>query len=116
VTELYDQYSKQEQSIRPGAIEAYLDGFRSAGAEAILEDPQLVEQLEGGKPYVRFSIEDQSGTNTFHFFPIPVQKDASVRDRIERYYVVDNNEDVYLIQHLVFKELFLGLDFFYPPL
>jgi hypothetical protein len=84
------------------------------GAESILNIQGLKEQLEKDIPFVRISVlrSDESRYKV-QLFPIRIDPDGTVRQQIERYHLLDDQGNIYLVQHRVFQKLFLGRDFFF---
>ncbi len=99
---------------RKGAAEAYLRAYQSVGAEQILPYAAVMEAVSGQTPFVTFELRKTNGEEQIvTLFPIQVTADAAVRDRIERFYAVTDQKEAYLVQQLVFKDLFWGLDSFF---
>lgn len=99
---------------REGAAEAYLRSYGSVGAEEILPYDAVLKAIQGQTPFVTFDLRKTNGEEqVVKLFPIQVTADVAVRDRIERFYAVTDRKEAYLVQQLVFKDLFWGIDSFF---
>ncbi len=116
-------YPTTNKSIRPIIDQkalAYLYNYERLIAEAFEnENPHRSEILEK-IPFATVTITTKDGTQkTVKFIPVieEVEEDTDgtkVRPKIQRYFAcVNGNEDVYLVQDLLFGKIFWGYDFFY---
>jgi len=110
---LRDNQIVDGEKVRRGTIENYLNRYRSVGAEAIIRDLELAADLHNSVPFVRIRVRrNDDSYYEARLFPIGIDPTGSVRQQIERYHLLDNNGDLFLIQHRVFERLFLSLDYF----
>ena len=111
---LRDDQEMSDLVQKRGAIEAYLQNYKSVGAESILLNKDLTSTLWDTEPFVQISLRRSDHTNYWvRLYPIHVDPAGTVRDQIERYHLLDSKGDLYLIQHRVFQKLFLDKDFFF---
>jgi hypothetical protein len=110
---LDDRIKTKDLVPRQGAVEAYFRNYRSLGAEAIMDDSALITHLQAGQPFARILIRrsDQTSCET-RFYPVDIQVSATSK-QIERYHVLDDQGNLFLVQHLLFGKLFLGFDYFF---
>ncbi|MBK8504886.1 MAG: hypothetical protein IPL46_23340 [Saprospiraceae bacterium] len=98
---------------RQGAIEAYFHNYRSVGAEAIMDNPALIEILRTKQPFATVLIRRADQTSyEARFYPIDIEESATSK-RIERYHVLDDQGNLFLGQHLLFGKLFLSFESFF---
>lgn len=99
---------------------AYLYNYERLIAEAIeSENPNLVG-ITNRIPFCTVTITQNDGIQKMVKF-IPVVEEVEVeadqsktRPQIQRYFAfVNGNEDVFLVQHLLFSKIFWGYDFFF---
>ena len=111
---LSDQINTLDRKPRKGAIEAYLQNYKSIGAEAIVDAEVVRENLEGRQPFARILIRrnDQSEYQTA-FYPLILEESSSMNQQIERFHLIDSEGDVFLVQHLLFGKLFVDLNNFF---
>ncbi len=96
-----------------GAIEAYLRAFKRLGAESIIENDDLMNHLKSRDPFVKVSLVNLAGrVQEASFYPVAVRPDAPVIAQIDRYHVLDQSGNIYLVQHRVFREIFRSFEFF----
>ncbi len=97
-----------------GSVEAYLQGYKFVGAEAIIVDTTIHDSLIKRTPFVEIELTKTDDSKyAVQLFPVvPVAKNYG-NQRIQRYHLVDSKGDIFLIQHRVFEKLFLGLDYFF---
>lgn len=104
----------EDPAPRPGTVEAYLWKYRSVGAEALLNDPDLRKSLLNKVPFVQITIRRTDHSEySARFYPVVINGGERISQRIERYHVVDSEGDIWLAQHLLFGPLFQGIDSFF---
>jgi hypothetical protein len=99
---------------------AYLYSYERLIAEAIeSENPNLIGIINR-VPFCTVSITQNDGIQKIvKFIPVveEVEEDedqTKTRPKIQRYFAfVNGNEDVFLVQHLLFSKIFWGYDFFF---
>jgi|AntRauTorckE5430_2_1112549.scaffolds.fasta_scaffold02023_1 hypothetical protein len=99
---------------------AYLYNYERLIAEAVeSKNPNLIGIINR-VPFCTITITENSGIQKIVKF-IPVLEDVEshedqtkTRPKIQRYFAfVNGNEDVFLVQHLLFGKVFWGYDFFF---
>lgn len=110
---LSDNIDVSHRSPRAGALEAYLLHYKKISAEAIIEDPALLANLSRKTPFSQITIrrKDASEYRTA-FYPLALDNEDS-RPLVERYHLIDNQGNLYLVQHLLFGKLFVDLENFF---
>ncbi len=99
---------------RAGSVEAYVRAYKKVGAEALIDDETLTKDLSKLNAFAILTLDSEDGhQRVLSFYPIHHNDHTSVRDRIERYHCLDEDGNLYLVQHLVFKDLFIGIGFFF---
>ena len=108
-----DRIAVDEFQPKRGAVEAYFQNYRSVGAEAIMDNQALISSLQTRQPFARVLIRrsDQTSYET-QFYPVDTELSATSK-RIERYHLLDDQGNLFLVQHLLFGKLFLGFDYFF---
>ena len=110
----YEITPRIDRPLKMGSIEAYLRGFKSVGAESIVEDRMLLDSLKSTVPFAVISLENRSGKiNRTSLYPIVPEVSGTPRSSLLRYYAINSQEDLYVVQQLLFKKLFWGYDFFF---
>ncbi len=104
------------------AIEEFIGGFKSLGAEAFENDFEKRDSVIASQPFCTIKIEKQNGDEKvailhpldFKFKDPKADKESTY---YERYLADMQNEDrdLMLIQHIVFKKIFWGYPFFFMP-
>ena len=97
-------------------VEAFLEGFKSLGAEGFENDNDKIESLVAGTPFSTVSLTNNKGkTTSISVFPL-LQKDENNKplpdQTVERYVAKSSTGDFYLIQQLVFGKIFWSYDAF----
>ncbi|MDX1942167.1 MAG: DUF4340 domain-containing protein [Saprospiraceae bacterium] len=106
-------------SVNLGKVEAFLEGFKSLGAEAFENENPRRDSILQLVPFSIITVADKAGNATVvRLFPIiPLQDPANPRlpnaDVVERYFLDWNGQDFMLIQHRVFSKVLWGYDFFF---
>lgn len=104
-------YLGVEMAIRDGAVESYLYDLRAIGAEAIIEDEQLVQQVTGRQPFAEIIIHIEGQfPNEYIFYA--QQPSDNTKVKIQRYYAIDSRGDLFLTQHRIVKSLFRSISYF----
>ena len=115
VRPLFRSAKSQDQGEVPGAGEAYLMGFRNLGAEAIVENQNLIDSLRGMKPFAMISVlTENSEVRTIEIFPYE-EAGSGYQRPSERYYALSNWGDLYLIQDRIFRRILRGYSYFTLP-
>jgi hypothetical protein len=99
---------------------AYLYNYERLIAEAIeSENPNLIGIINR-VPFCTVTITENNGIQkVVKFIPVVEEVEESEdqtksRPKIQRYFAfVNGNEDVFLVQHLLFSKIFWGYDFFF---
>ncbi len=95
-----------------GAVEAYLRGYRSIGAEAILEDDELRRRKMDEVPFAIFRCEYDNVITTLSLYPI-YRTGGGGTESIERYHAVADDGTLYLVQHRIFEKLLWSYSSFF---
>ncbi len=95
-----------------GAVEAYLRGYRSIGAEAILEDDELRRRRMEEVPFAIFRCEYDKVITTLSLYPIYRNRGGGT-ESIERYHAVADDGTLYLVQHRIFEKLLWSYSSFF---
>ncbi|NND05376.1 MAG: DUF4340 domain-containing protein [Saprospiraceae bacterium] len=107
-----DEIGTGNEEIRRGSAEAYLRAYKKVGAESILSK-STAATLNRMNPFCSITVISQSGdSEEVTFYPVQQKGGETSRDRIGRYICEDQNGTSYLVQHAVFSDLFVSLDFF----
>ena len=99
---------------------AYLYGFERLIAEAFENDNRNRMEFLEKVPFATVQITTKDGTQkTVKFIPVIEQvegdkDEGQSRPEVQRYFAfVNGNEDVFLVQNLLFKKVFWGYEFFF---
>ena len=99
---------------------AYLYNYERLIAEAIESENPNLEGVSDRIPFCTITIIDKdNNAKMVKFVPVveeteQVDEETSRRPQIQRYFAfVNGNEDVFLVQHLLFSKVFWGYDFFF---
>ena len=99
--------------LQQGLVEAYLRSFRKLGAEDIIRDQILLDEIRSQQPFASVTITTIDGIRqAADFFPIRVLPSAPALAQIDRYHVLDHHDNLFLVQHRVFEEIFRGYQHF----
>lgn len=117
---LYPSTEKINQPVMNAKGLAYLYHFEKLVAEAFEnENPHRNEILEK-LPFATVQVTTKEGNQkTVKFIPVveeveEVEENVKSRPKIERYFAfVNGNEDVFLVQQLLFGKIFWGYDSFF---
>lgn len=114
VNALYPR-SDNMSDLQDGAIEAYLRGYRSIGAEAILEDDELQRRKMDEVPFAIIRCEHNSDNTTLSLYPIYPTGGGGRQgtELIERYHALSDDGTLYLIQHRIFEKLLWSYSSFF---
>lgn len=118
----YDITPRINRPLRPGSVEAFLEGFESIGAEAFQNTIEERDSIANLIPFSIIRLTRADGEETevrLH----PIVKKGNIDPKtgqevgsgvIERYYAdVVSSGDFMLVQHRVFQEILWAYDFFY---
>ena len=112
----YPTTRRIEKEINQDLIESYLKGFRKVGAETFEDRPKFIKNESNQKEFciIRLVLKDASQEEV-HFYPIQRYEDEENTKPfpVSRYLTINSKKDTYLTQHLVFKEIFWGYEFFF---
>jgi len=107
---------KIDKPVNQDLVESYLKGFKKIGAEAIHTPNEQSQKTLNAREFciVKMILTDGSHQQ-INFFPILkfASEDADTPLPVERYYAVNEKGDIFLTQHIVFKEIFWAYDFFF---
>lgn len=117
---LYPTTQKNEKPIINQKALAYLYKYEKLVAEAFENQNPNRSQILEKIPFATVQITTKNGEQkTVKFIPVieqveEVTENEKSRPKIQRYFAfVNGNEDVYLVQQLLFGEIFWGYDFFF---
>ena len=96
--------------VQRAAIERYLIGFQSVGAEAALSQGDFQGAMSDYPPYATIELETRIEKYAYSIYRLPLE--ATARGSIQRYYFINAEGDIYLVQDALVKEIFLSYDFF----
>ncbi len=100
-------------------VEAYLEGFKSLGAEAFENRNPRRDSVQRLIPFSIISVTDKNGNTTVaRLFPIIPAHNSAIAplpgaNVVERYFLDWNREDFMLIQHQVFSKVLREYEFFF---
>jgi len=105
-----------DKPVSKDLVESYLKEFKRIGAESIETKTQDVMKTLSQKEFciVKLVLIDGSEQQV-NFFPI-LKFEGENNDKpkpVERYRAVNEKGDIFLTQHLVFKDIFWAYDFFF---
>lgn len=101
-------HNNHEIKTSPSVIESYLDGFKSVGVEAIVNDYRYIPQVLESKPHAILELQMvNDSTRRVLFFPVIVEDQAQV----DRFYVYDGN-DFFLAQLRILQRIFRSINSF----
>jgi len=118
VKPFYETTPLIEKTVKKGAVEAYLVGFESLGAEAFENENPFRDSISALQPFSIVTIKNNKGeSKTLRLHPI-MDRDENGRplpNRIVERYLADcpTTKDFYLIQHLVFGKMLWAYDYFF---
>lgn len=98
--------------LQGGAVEAYLRGYRSIGAEAILEDDELLKRKMDELPFALIRCEYDNVITTLSLYPIYVTAGGGTKS-VERYHALSSDGTLYLVQHRIFEKLLWSYSSFF---
>ncbi len=119
VKPFYDVTPVINRPLNPGKVEAYLEGFKSLGAEAFENQNPRRDSILQLVPFSIISLTDKAGNEiVVKLYPIfpkvnPGATQLPGADAVERYFLDWNSEDFMLIQHRVFSKILWGYEFFF---
>ncbi len=116
-------HKNNKKKVKTKKVESYLLAFEKKGAEGIEDNEEVIKSTLEREPIASIDIKRIDGSSSFlKFYMIPwndekVKKDKKGIDKylnqsILRYYAQDENGDVFLVQYEVFKDIFIGYDYF----
>lgn len=117
VQPLYKGTRKKTTPVDQDAVEEYFSNYASLGAEAIENHYSKRDSVTAITPFIIVKLEKTNGEKKHvnihpldYTFPEP-----GLTKQYEKYLVDFNNkdEDLFLIQHLVFKKIFWGYSYFF---
>ena len=113
---------KINRTVDIDAVEEFLSGFKSLIAEAFESDFPQRDSVNQTTPFCTINLEMMDGEKrkvVLHPLDLQFKFEEDVREAeyYERYLAFMNNEDddLMLIQHIVFKKIFWGYPFFFIP-
>lgn len=109
---LKDQIDVSKRQVRSGAVEAYLHQYKMVSAEALIDDDILYSELVDKTPFSRITIRRKDGT-AYHTAFYPLMKSDGANQFIERYHLIDDKGNLFLVQNRLFGKLFVDLDNFF---
>lgn len=117
---LYPSTTKIDKQIINQKALAYLYKYEQLVAEAFENENPHRGEISEKIPFATVQITTQDGEQkTVKFIPVveqveELEENAPSRPKIQRYFAFTNgNEDVFLVQQLLFGEIFWGYDFFF---
>ena len=117
---LYPTTNKINKPVLNQKALAYLYKFEKLVAEAIENENPHRNEISEKLPFATVQITTKDGEQkTVKFIPVieqveEVEENVKSRPKIQRYFAfVNGNEDVFLVQQLLFGEIFWGYEFFF---
>lgn len=109
-----DRLDVANRAIKRGSVEAYLQNYKKIGAEAIIDDANLWQKLTNQSPFARITLRrsDHSEYQTT-FYPLELEDTENRNQPIERYHIIDNEGNIFLVQHRLFGQLFVDINNFF---
>ncbi|MBX2814946.1 MAG: DUF4340 domain-containing protein [Saprospiraceae bacterium] len=112
---MFDYLDREDNTptftVSKSAMDRYLISFQSVGAEAVIDQKDLVGVTSSTPPWCTISIESDEGAYRYSVYPLGVEPTA--RGSIKRHHFVSENGDVFLVQDALVKEVFLGYNYFF---
>jgi hypothetical protein len=120
----YDITPEIQRPAKEGSIEAYLVKFKSVGAEAFRNEHSGQDSILQTIPFCNVTlVNTDKDTTRAVFYPIRKEK-TTTQDRktgeyvttggyVDRYFVLRNQQDFMLAQHIVMQKIFWGYGSFY---
>lgn len=114
IVPFYNTTPKITKPLNPAAAQQYFTKFATINAEAIKTDDFPMQTITGKRtPFSIVTVKKKDGTEQrVDFYPIPSKNtaDAPISPSLpngvpERYFAI-NGEELYLVQHLLFMEIF----------
>ena len=109
--------------VNEAEVEAYLEEFKSKGAEAVLTDLNRLDSLQQSIPFAVLEVEMKNGelvkrdvytANLKEYNDYQKTKTGRTTQGMLHYYVYDGDvEELYHAQDLVLGKLFVSYDFFF---
>jgi len=96
--------------VQKAAMERYLIGFQSVGAEAVLSQSDFDGAMSDYPPYATIELDLKGKKYAYVIYRLPLEETARVS--IQRYYFINQDGDIYLVQDALVKEIFLAHAFF----
>ena len=124
VKPFYDITPEIQRPFKEGSVEAYLVNFESVGAEAFRNDYNSRDSILQTIPFCSITlVNTKEDTPRAVFYPI-IKEKVTTQDRktgdyvttggyLDRYFVLRNQQDFMLAQHLVMEKIFWGYASFY---
>ncbi|MFK7949095.1 MAG: DUF4340 domain-containing protein [Saprospiraceae bacterium] len=120
VEPLYPSTTKIDKPVINQKALAYLYKYEKLIAEAFENKNPNRAEISEKLPFATVQITTKDGEQkTVKFIPVieqveEIQENVKSRPKVQRYFAfVNGNEDVYLVQQLLFGEIFWGYDFFF---
>lgn len=120
----YDITPEIQRPFKEGSVEAFLVNFKSVGAEAFRNEHNARDSILQTIPFCSVTLVNaDEDTTRAVFYPI-IKETTTTQDRktgdyvttggyIDRYFVLRNQRDFMLAQHIVMQKIFWGYGSFY---
>lgn len=112
----YPTTKKIEKELNTDLVETYLKEFKKLGAETFESRENFIKRESNQREFciLRMVLKDGS-QEEIHFYPIQRYKDGDKTkpEPVTRYLTMNNKNDSYLTQHLVFQDIFWAYEFFF---
>ena len=112
----YQTTKKIQKEVNQDLVANYLKGFKKIGAETFEVREKFIRNESNQREFCIMKLLLKDGTQEeVHFYPIQRYEDdeKTKPQPVVRYLTINEKNDKYLTQHLVFKELFWAYYFFF---
>jgi len=115
VAPFFQTTKRMDKPVNQDLVESYLNGFKRVGAEAFETNNETVKTATASKQFCIIKVLFKDDTRQeVNFFPILKFTEGSETPQpITKYIAIDNKDNIYMTQQLVFKDAFWAYDFFF---
>ena len=116
VEPFFQTTKKIDKAVNQDLVDSYLNGYKKIIAEAIeKKTDKTVQTATSSKEFCILKVLFKDDTQKeIHFFPIlKFAEGSETAMPVDRYIAVDEKQNIFLTQQLVFKEVFWAYNFFF---
>jgi len=117
VQPFYETTTATNKEVNPSAVEKYLMGFESLGAEAFENENPFRDSISAQLPFSIVTLENNKGeSKTLRIHPLRQRGEDGKplpKTKVDRYLADCSTGDFYLIQHVVFGKTLWAYDYFF---